>query len=270
MDKIYEVLRKISSEVVIAQTTNSEYFKIGMLEVRVSDHTKSGMSTVDPSKMFILTDTGSRNLYTVCYGQDVKVCTLTEVRAICKTFQILATPLSRLFNKSPNQSLLAPKSNSGSMIKDPRITEWSTYTNPKFIEKLKTEYGFNLDKFSKSELSKVCTEFKCKKKTFEQRMDRVRKAYECISLTIQLREKFDFISTATPMESVRELSEITKDSYEDLNPQQRRQTGLFFQLELKKLRNFEKAIKEVNKEIDRYRTLNEKRRIKQEKLISIG
>lgn len=41
MDKIYDALRKLSSKSSKAQNTNSEYFVIGMLRVRVSDHTSN-------------------------------------------------------------------------------------------------------------------------------------------------------------------------------------------------------------------------------------
>jgi hypothetical protein len=69
MDKIYDALRKLSSKSSKAQNTNSEYFVIGMLRVRVSDHTSNEMAC-HSNHLYVLTHNNRKNLYTVCWGQN--------------------------------------------------------------------------------------------------------------------------------------------------------------------------------------------------------
>lgn len=154
MDKICEALRKIASEVSSAQTTNSEYFKIGPVEVRVSDHTCSQMSTLSPFKMFILTDTGKRNIYTVCYGQDVKACTYTEVKAICKAFSLLATPLDRFFNGKKDCRLTRKFDLSDGSQRAWNIAVTCSDTTH-FIGLVKEHLGFDISKCSKKSISRI-------------------------------------------------------------------------------------------------------------------
>lgn len=63
MDKIYDALRKLSSKSSKAQNTNSEYFVIGMLRVRVSDHTSNEMAC-HSNHLYVLTHNNRKNLYT--------------------------------------------------------------------------------------------------------------------------------------------------------------------------------------------------------------
>lgn len=154
MDKICEALRKIASEVSSAQTTNSEYFKIGPIEVRVSDHTCSHMSTISPFKMFILTDTGKRNIYTVCYGQDVKACTYTEVRAICKAFSLLSTPLNKFFKgEMKSSSVMSFDSADGSMKSWNKAVICSD-TAP-LVALIKEHLGFDISNYSQKSINKI-------------------------------------------------------------------------------------------------------------------
>lgn len=97
MDKIYNALRKLSSKSSKAQNTNSEYFVIGMLRVRVSDHTSNEMAC-HKNHLYILTNTNRKNLYTVCWERTVQLCTYSEILLLLKTAKKFNSALSILFN----------------------------------------------------------------------------------------------------------------------------------------------------------------------------
>ena len=103
MDKIYEALRKLSTDSSKSSVSNSEYYSIGPLIVRVSDHSCGEMSC-GATKMYILVNS-RKNLYTVCYGKATQICTYQEVINICKTFSLLKESFSSLFRVPVNAKL---------------------------------------------------------------------------------------------------------------------------------------------------------------------
>ena len=69
MDKIYDALRKLSSKSSKAQNTNSEYFVIGMLRVRVSEIIQvMKWPVIVIIYMFLLITTGK--IYTLFVGAE--------------------------------------------------------------------------------------------------------------------------------------------------------------------------------------------------------
>ena len=108
MNKLYSALEKLSNSVNEAQTTNSVYYQLSNLTVRVSDHTCSHMSTIDPCILHILTNESRKSYYTVCYLQTVQVMLYSEVLAVCKGLALMSTSLVRHKN-NPTAALLAKK-----------------------------------------------------------------------------------------------------------------------------------------------------------------
>lgn len=160
MDKIYDALRKLSSKSSKAQNTNSEYFVIGMLRVRVSDHTSNEMAC-HSNHLYVLTHNNRKNLYTVCWGRTVQLCTYSEVLLLLKTAKKFNSTLSTLLN--------VPEENK---IDDREVASWSAnINNDQFL----IDNGFDVSRLTNREKKKVRIAFAISGASLQERKNAMKK-----------------------------------------------------------------------------------------------
>lgn len=209
-NKIYNALRKICNKSNRAITTNSEYFIFGPIRVRVSDHSTGEMSCSN-NKMYVLINANKPNLYTVCFGRKVQLCTLREVVAICKSLKVLGFSLSSLLNIPEEASL-----------EDRQVAHWSQMISDKNFLK---ENGYDVSNFTKSELSKLKLSFGVADAPLSIRKAAMDKVYSQI-----VNDKFNKYKTILlkpkPSERVQLLSKISGVNYDSLKIQQKTYVGM--------------------------------------------
>lgn len=218
-NKIYGVLRKYATQHSKALHSNSEYFIVGMVEVRVSDHTTSDMSTASPNKMHIFISENS-NLYTVCYGQSISICSLSKVRNILETFIMMEGSFRNLMKYKGETKLKIEEG----------WAEWNDaigsgdYQN--FIKLLEEEGYRNLKYFLKSEIKKLKAAFMTKDlESFQERKEAVLNQYKNICQKKESEIKKDIVKLK-PSLRVLILSRLTGESYMTLKVQHRTYIGM--------------------------------------------
>lgn len=218
-NKIYGVLRKYASQHSKALHSNSEYFVVGMVEIRVSDHTNSEMSTASPNKMHILISENSK-LYTVCYGQSVCICTLSKIKDMLETFTMMEGSFRNLMKYKGKVNLKVEEG----------WAEWNTVIGSSdsqdFIKLLEDEGYSNLKYFSKSEIKKLKAAFMIPSlKSFQEKKDAVLNQYKNICHKKESEIKKD-ITKLKPSLRVLIITRLTGESYMDLKVQHRTYVGM--------------------------------------------